>query len=63
MKKFVASILFLVLVFHLQGQEFTYSGNIYDGNEVGVQGVEVQLLTKNISNYESDSSKFNTNFK
>ena len=52
MKKFVASILFLVLVFHLQGQEFTYSGNIYDGNEVGVQGVEVQLLTKNISNYE-----------
>jgi hypothetical protein len=33
-------------------QEFTHSGNVYDGNEVGVQGIEVQLHTRSVSNYE-----------
>lgn len=61
MKKFLTSIFFLVVVFHSQGQEFTYSGNIYDGNEVGVQGVEVQLLTKSISSYEITNPTY-TNF-
>lgn len=61
MKKFLTSIFFLVVIFHSQGQEFTYSGNIYDGNEVGVQGVEVQLLTKSISSYEITNPTY-TNF-
>ena len=50
--RFVFSIcLLFVSVLNLKGQEFAYSGYIYDGNEVGVVNVPVELHTKSISNY------------
>jgi hypothetical protein len=50
--RFVFSIcLLLVSVLNLKGQEFAYSGYIYDGNEVGAVNVPVELHTKSISNY------------
>lgn len=51
MKKIINILFFLISVINLYGQEFAYSGYVYDGNEIGVQNIKVDLYTKSISNY------------
>jgi hypothetical protein len=51
MKKSLLILFSLCFVVSLWAQEFAYSGYVYDGNEVGVQNIKVELQTKSISNY------------
>lgn len=59
--KLLSTILFIFVSISSFSQEFTHSGTIFDGNEKGVQNIEVQLHTKNISSYEISNPTY-TNF-
>lgn len=62
--KFLSTILLVLTSISLFSQEFSHSGTIFDGNEKGVQNIEVQLFTRNISSYEITNptySNFNYN--
>lgn len=52
MKLLLRGLLMGILSWSVSAQEFTHSGFIYDGNEVGVEGVKVELHTRSISSYE-----------
>ncbi len=52
MKKIIIGLVSCMSSLGLNAQEFSHSGIIYDGNEVGVQNIEVQLHTRSISSYE-----------
>lgn len=51
MKRGLLILFSLCSILSLWAQEFAYSGYVYDGNEVGVQNIKVELHTKSISNY------------
>lgn len=61
MKKTISSVFLFVITLGLNGQEFSHSGYIYDGNEVGVQNIDVELHTRSISSYEITMPSY-TNF-
>jgi hypothetical protein len=52
MKKIIIGLVSCVITLGSNAQEFSHSGIIYDGNEVGIQNLEVQLHTRSISSYE-----------
>ena len=52
MKNTIRNIFLFVTTLGLNAQEFSHSGYVYDGNEIGVQNIEVQLHTRSISSYE-----------
>ena len=58
MKKLVVFILFSILSF---GQEFKYSGFIYNSNNVGVPNIPVKLMTKRIAQYEISYPTYSPN--
>lgn len=51
MKRFLIVISFFLLGV-VKGQEFTFSGFVYDADQLGVSNVQVELLTRSISSYE-----------
>lgn len=51
MKKVIGFILYGITL-GLYSQEFSHSGYVYDGNEVGIQNITVELHTRNTSSYE-----------
>ena len=58
-------LIFISLFFllPLKGQEFTYSGFVYDADQVGISNIQVELLTRSISSYEiSEPTYSNYNF-
>lgn len=58
MRVIISILISLFSMVNLYSQEFTYSGYVYDGNEVGVQNVPVELRTKSISNYTITSPTY-----
>ena len=62
MKKLLILISLFFLI-PLKGQEFTYSGFVYDADQVGISNIQVELLTSSISSYEiSEPAYSNYNF-
>lgn len=52
---------FLVGILH--GQEFTFSGYVYDSDQTGIANIPVELHTRSISNYEINQPTYsNYNF-
>jgi hypothetical protein len=58
MKRLFSLILFGFTLGSLS-QEFSHSGYVYDGNEVGVQNIRVELHTRNTSSYEITNPTYN----
>jgi hypothetical protein len=52
MKTIIRNIFLFVMALGVNAQEFSHSGYVYDGNEIGVQNIEVQLHIRNTSSYE-----------
>lgn len=62
MKRFLIVISFFLLGV-VKGQEFTFSGFVYDADQLGVSNVQVELLTRSISSYEiSEPAYSNFNY-
>jgi hypothetical protein len=62
MKRFLIVISFFLFGV-LRGQEFTFSGFIYDADQTGVANLPVELHTRSISNYQiSEPTYSNYNF-
>lgn len=51
MKRFLIVISFFLFGV-VKGQEFTFSGFVYDADQSGIQNIQVELLTRSISSYE-----------
>lgn len=58
MNKYIILLLFSILSF---GQEFKYSGFIYNSNNVGVPNIPVKLMTKRIAQYEISYPTYSPN--
>ena len=52
MKNTIRNLFLFVTTLGLNAQEFSHSGYVYDGNEIGVQNIDVQLHVRNTSSYE-----------
>lgn len=62
MKRFLIVISFFLFGV-LQGQEFTFSGFVYDADQTGIANIPVELHTRSISSYDiTEPSYSNYNF-